>query len=426
MSEPKPVPLGPWSRGVNNVDDLQAPVFQPPTKPGDPPAQLRLAENVDLDRFGYPRRRQGRTKRLTLTDGRALAAFGDTLLLVDGDTLFRVEPNGWSKTTLATGLPTEQPVIWAGHGGSIWWACGEARGSLRNGAPFVWGLPTPTILSATPTAGGLAPGRYLVTATIERDGLESGAQQPVLVDLPDGGGIALNLTHATADAISLYCTDPDGKVPYFAASHDPGDAYTLDSLPTTDPCEFIGCHPPPVGQALVGYGGRLLIAADNILYWSLPLAYHHWRTGLDLQSFPGRITLLAPLDGGFYVGTEREVVFLPGDDPENWSPRTVDTRPALEGASIQIDGRKLPEINYPGTVQVWATTDGLAAGLPDGTVRHLTDGRLAVDPHQAATLAYREERGLRQILMSLRDRQAVSSFGASDAATCRIVRAKSV
>ena len=410
------VPLGPWPLGVNNVDDLQSPVFQPSEK--GPPPQLRTAENVDLDRHGLPRRRQGRIKRLSLADGRALASFGDTLLLVDGDSLFRVEPNGWSQYLLAHGLPTDQPVMMAEHGGSVWWACGDVRGSLRQGIPFHWGLPTPAILSATPTAGGLPPGRYLVTATVERDGLESGAQQPVLVDLPNGGGISVQVATAPAETL-LYCSTPDGKTPFFAATGS-----RIESLPTTDPCDFIGCHPPPEGHLLAGFGGRLLLAADNILYWSLPGAYHHWRTGLDLQLFPDRITMLAPLDGGFYVGTEREVMWIQGDDPENWSPRTVDTRPALEGTSLLIDGRKIPELQYPGVVQVWATTDGLAAGLPDGTVRHLTDGRLAIDPHQHATLAYREERGLRQILMGLRDRQAVSSFGASDTATCRIIRAQ--
>ena len=415
MSEPI-VPLGPWHLGVNNVDDLQSPVFQPSEK--GPPPQLRTAENVDLDRYGLPRRRQGRIKRLSLADGRALASFGDTLLLVDGDSLFRVEPNGWSQYLLTHGLPTDQPVMMAEHGGSVWWACGDVRGSLRQGIPFHWGLPTPAILSATPTAGGLAPGRYLVTATVERDGLESGAQQPVLVELPAGGGIEVTVS-ATTDPVNLYCSTPDGKTPFFASTGS-----RIESLPTTDPCDFIGCHPPPEGHLLAGFGGRLLIAESNLLYWSLPGAYHHWRVGLDLQLFPDRITMLAPLDGGFYVGTEREVLWVQGDDPENWSPREVDTRPALEGTSLRVDGRKLPELQYPGVVQVWATTDGLAAGLPDGTVRHLTDGRLAIDPHQHATLAYREERGLRQILMGLRDRQAVSSFGASDTATCRIVRAQ--
>lgn len=411
------IPLGPWPQGVNNVDDLQAPVFQPSEK--GPPPQLRLAENVDLDRHGLPRRRVGRTKRLELNDGRALASLGDWLLLVDGDALSIVNPDGWGLMPVATGLSLDKPVIWAEHGGSVWWACGASRGSFRANEIFHWGLPTPSILSATPTAGSLPPGRYLVTATIERNGLESGAQQPVLIDLPEGGGIAVFTNADPGEQVLLYCSDPNGKIPYYAMAGS-----TIESVLTTDPCEFIGCHPPPEGQLMAGFGGRLLIAADNALYWSLPGAYHHWRTSLDLQLFPNRITMLAPLDGGFYVGTEAEVFWIQGDDPENWTPRRVDAHPAIEGTSLRLDGRKLPSLQYPGVVQVWATTDGLAAGLPDGTVRHLTDGRLAIDPHQHATLAYREERGLRQILMGLRDSTARNSFGASDTATCRIVRAQ--
>jgi len=100
---------------------------------------------------------------------------------------------------------------------------------------------TPTILSATPTDGGLAPGRYLVTATIERDGLESGAAQPMLVELLNGGGIELRVTHGDADFLSLYCSDPNGKLPYFVLfDADPisGDSVYIDAAPTTDPCEF--------------------------------------------------------------------------------------------------------------------------------------------------------------------------------------------
>jgi hypothetical protein len=412
------VPLGPWPKGVNNVDDLQSPVFQPSSK--GPPPQLRAAENVDLDRHGLPRRRQGRTKRLSLADGRALASFGNWLLLVDGDTLFQVIPDTWTTRDLATGLPTDQPVMMAEHGGSVWWACGDARGSLRAGDPFYWGLPTPHIFSATPTAGGLPPGRYLVTATVERDGLESGAPQPILVDLPEGGGILVE--HGIVDGdLQFYCSDPNGKLPYFA-----GTSSLIDSVLTTDPCEFIGCHPPPEGSILAGFGGRLLIANDNVLYWSLPGAYHHWRINLDLQLFPSRITMLAPHKNGFYVGTTNGVYWVQGDDPENWSPTLVDTHPALDGRSLELDGYKIPELQSNDVVRVWATTDGIAVGNSSGAVAHPTASYLAINPHTFSAITYREERGLRQILMGLRDQTATNAFAASDTASCRIVKAQSV
>ena len=135
--------------------------------------------------------------------------------------------------------------------------------------------------------------------------------------------------------------------------------------------------------------------------------------------------MIAPLDGGFYVGTEQEVYWVQGDDPENWSPKLVDHRPALEGKTLLIDSRKIPSLQTTGVVRVWASTDGAAVGLPGGAVRHLTDGVLSTDPHKYATIAYREDRSLRQILMGLREKVSTTNFGASDTATCRIVRAKS-
>ena len=412
------IPLGPWPKGVNNVDDLKSPVFQHSEK--GPPPQLRAAENVDLDRNGLPRRRQGRTKRLSLTDGRALASLQGLLLLVDGDTLHDVDPNGWYKTVLATGLPSDKPVIWESHAGSVWWACGDVRGSIQLGIPFLWGLPTPSILSATPTTGGLPPGRYLVTATIERLGVESGAPHPVLVELPEGGGILVQTNTDPAET-QLYCSDPDGKLPYFA-----GTGTVIESQLTTDPCDFIGCHPPPEGSVLAGFGGRLLIATDNVLRWSLPGGYHHWRVNLDLQLFPSRITMLATHKNGFYVGTTTGVYWVQGDDPENWSPNLVDTHPALDGPSIELDGYKLPELQSNDVVRVWATTDGIAVGNSSGAVAHPTASYLAINPHNFSAITYREDRGLRQILMGLRDQTATNAFAASDTASCRIVKARPV
>lgn len=420
MAEDSPyVPLGPWPFGINNVDELQSSPFQP----GEQGAQLRTATNVDIDRGGYLKRRKGRTKKLELTDGRALFAVDRRLAVVDAGDLILVDPNGWFAETLISELPDE-PFVFTEYGGSLWWLCGDQRGRFENTALTTWGLPTPFLLNTQSTPyGSLPAGRYLVTATIERNNLESGAPHPSLVELHEPGGIELFLGAVPLDAtVNLYCSDPDGTLVYFARQVLAGAPYIIEQRPTTEPLDLMGAYPPPAGQVLVGFSGRLLIGAGNLLYWSLPGAYHHWRIGLDVQLFPDRITMIAPLEEGFYVGTEREVYWIGGNDPENWEPRRVDTQPAFEGSSLRLDGRKFPGLEFPGAVQCWMSTDGLAAGMPDGMTRHFTHGRLSIKPHQKASLAYREEEGVRQVLAALQNQKSANPFGASDRATCRIIR----
>lgn len=75
-------------------------------------------------------------------------------------------------------------------------------------------------------------------------------------------------------------------------------------------------------------------------------------------------------------------------------------------------------------VLVWASATGPVAGLPGGVIVHLTEENVAMHGHANASLAFREERGIAQIMMQLRDRNAVNEFGFSDRMEATIVRAK--
>jgi hypothetical protein len=167
----------------------------------------------------------------------------------------------------------------------------------------------------------------------------------------------------------------------------------------------------------------MLIASGSALYWSQPLAYHHFRIQTDVQLFPERIVLLAALDSGFFIATGSRTYWVSGDEPDQWQPRVVDTRPVAEGEPLRVSAHKLPKLQSEGEVLVWATSDGFVAGLADGTVQHLTDGRLAVDAFKQSALAFREVDGLRQILLSLQTKESETRFGATDRVTCRVIRA---
>ena len=405
--------------GVNNVDDPKTAGFQ--VDPNTGLSQfLTAAQNVDLDKDGYARRRVGRTKRLDLTSAHSLYAWGDRMFLVDSGTLYEVAPD-YGLRALDTGVG-QQPLSYAVVGGQLLYANETKVGAVDS----FWGVQMPSSPLLTPTSGGMLAGRYLVAVTAVRDGVESGARQPSTVQLSAGGGITLDIAgiDPSADALNIYCTQPNGRELYWVMETTPSSPVMVNlTPPSTDTLTTLGHYPPMPGQQIALYRGHMLVASGAVLYWSQPLAYHHFRIQTDVQLFPSRITLLAAHDRGFYVGCGTGTYWVDGSNPDEWQPRLVDSRPPAEGLPLWVDGHKLPTLQAQGRVSLWATADGFVAGLADGSVQHLTDGRLAIDAHRHASLAFREENGLRQVLMSLQEKESDTRLGASDRVTCRVIKA---
>jgi hypothetical protein len=286
------------------------------------------------------------------------------------------------------------------------------------------------MVSSAP-GGALRAGRYLVAVTCETaDGLESGARGTVAFEAAEGATLVLSgfAVDPAAALVNVYVSDCDGTVPFFV------DAVFPDQLPiavpqvglTTDALDGLGWYPPLPGQCTALYRGRLLVARDAVLQWSQPLGFHHFARATDIQMFEGRIVLLEALDDGFYVATPTATYWVSGEEPEGWQPRMVDSSAAAEGPALWVPGQALPGLGYDGPVLVWASADGFVAGLPGGRIVHLSAGKVAMDAHARATLAYRESPGLRQILLGLREQGASSRLASSDRVSCRVIKAGAV
>lgn len=415
----KTLPIGPWPKGINNVDDPKSAGFQPSEQ--NLPL-LTKAQNIDLDRNGWVRRRVGRTKRLDLTSAHSLYVDSrDRMFLVDDGTLYEVFSD-YGLREVDTGL-SDRPVSYAEVAGQVFYANESKVGAIDS----FWGIRMPSSPFALPAiAGILQPGRYLVAITAVRDGVESGARQPTAVSLSKPGGLTLSFVNVdpNADAIRVYCSDPNGQELYWAGDFAPSSPIELKSYrESQDPLTTFNHYPPLPGQHIASFRGRMLIAADRTLYWSQPLAYHHFRIQTDAQLFPDRISLLGVFDSGFFVAAGDRTYWVSGTEPDDWTPRVVDIRRVAEGEPLRVPAQKLPSLQGQGEVLVWATEDGFVAGLPDGSVRHLTDGRLAIDAYKQSALAYREQSGLRQILLNLQTKASDSLFGATDKMEAKVIRA---
>lgn len=424
MAEPGIVSLGPF-QGINNIDAATGGVFQLQTEQGQPAPFLLEAVNVDLDRMGWLRRRTGQTKRISLNNAHSLAVVGGQLVVVENGWLFTISVNSWTITSVG-GMCGNDETRFLEAGGEIYWVSPSSVGRYpdRN-----WGLSHVTTPEVVASSGGsLLAGRYLVVLTSEdASGLESGYGQPSVVEVDNGDKIVLsNFSYdAWTASLNVYVSDANGTVPFLVANVPPSNSITISQVDvTTDPAFGQGLFPPPFGQQLGLFRGRILVASGNVLYWSQPLGYHHFAYGTDVQLFDSRIVMLGCLDEGFYVAVESGKTFwIQGDDPENWQPKLVDVGMVAEGEPLKMPGRNLAPLNYDGLVLVWATQSGFMVGLPTGQLVPLTVNKVAMDANKKATLVYRESPGLQQILLGLREKGLSTQLGSSDRVSCTVIKA---
>ena len=430
----QPISLGPF-RGVNNIDARNSSVFQLPLSPEVPSPFLRAAINVDLDREGWPRKRQGRTKVMELTDGHSGFAFQDVVYFVNGTDLIAVEKKDWANpVTLYQGLVPGARVSFCEVGGQIFWCNGAQRGRIVGTQAFEWGMSRPRITSLGQTTGPLRPGRYMVAVTAEtEDDQESGAFNASDINVTQGA-IVVNIAPCSYPFINIYVSDPDGSS-LFWARRVPTDQFPVivnETSVSTDLLDSIAYGPTPLGHIVREFRGRLLVALGNVLYFSSPISPHLFRLGTDFQMFDSRILMLEPLTEGFYIATETVTYWVEGAEPAEWRPRVVDKRKVAEGPGLRLSGRKVEGLNAEtvyrrvqqpaAEVVIWMTQDGPAFGMSSGQVQLLFDGVVAMEQAERAALGFREIGGLRQVLMSLQQ-PTENRFAATDRVTCTVIKA---
>lgn len=397
----KPIPIGPWPLGADNVADEQASVFQ--LSKGKA-ARLRAAVNVNLDDDGWPERRAGMALAYGAQAARTAVSLNGMLLLQDGGRIVRLLPA--PQAVLVSGLGGA-PVRFCAFQRQVFWSDGSACGCIdRNGAATNWGLAVPAV-SASAVAGTLAAGTYRVAATfVDAAGREGGAAQAAALTLTSPGAlrVAIPVRDPNARYVEIYASAGANQPDLFwcrrvALGHVP---VTLSDLRiSTRPLRTQHLRGPVAGAGLFTYRGYLLTWSGARLYRSQPKAPHLWDLRTQRFIFPGTVRTALALADGFYVGTDAGLFWVAGEDPAAWRVLQVDDRVYLAGGR-RLAARKLPALQAGGVVALLASRDGLMVGLPGGQVMAATDGRLALPgTATAASIAYREAGKYRQVLMAL-------------------------
>lgn len=347
---------------------------------------LAVADNVTLDRSRRLARRAGAT-RCSGLPAHSLWSEGESAMFVSGTDLRRIDYT-LAVTPVSSGL-SGAPVSFARGGDTVYFSDGTTPRAIGAAGVRSWGLEVPPALFVVPTAGNLVPGRYGLAYTYLRsDGQESGASETVFADVPAGGGLQLTTIDALdPDVVAkrVFMTTPDGEVLLHVAYLSKGtNTYVpkaVEIFEANEPLttQFMG--PPPAGQLVAYYRGRMFVAQGRFLYPSEPFAYELFdqRNYIELDD---DITMLAPLEdrsgdaSGFFVGTRKSSGIIAGSDPATFSYVAKSSFGVVQGALAYIDGALFDKGQYGAReLPMWLSTEGLCLGTPGLDVTNLTRDR---------------------------------------------------
>lgn len=183
------------------------------------------------------------------------------------------------------------------------------------------------------------------------------------------------------------------------AEEDP-EAYvfTRDKKPTTSgrleglkPDSF--ASPPPPGQVLGYFRGRVYVGTENFLVYSRPFDYERFDLRNDFFAFDAPVQTFAAVDDGIFVGTRAQTLFISGEDPAKASQKVVLPYGGVLGTEQYIGSGELAKPNskdeerITGGAAIWMGPRGPVIGKSGGVVEELTAKRF-LPPYATSGAAF--------------------------------------
>lgn len=377
--------------GINNKLDAER-VKTTATR-DDASVDLVAAVNVDIDNSKRLSRRPGQTLKVAGA-AHSLWSNGATALFVAAGSMF-VMNEGFGVTEVAAGLSGAQ-MSYADVNGMIYHSNGEVTAVVDAGHVRAWGMDIRDIqVRAIAATGSMEAGIYLYAATFtDADGRESGTGLAQRLDLPFGGAMAFNWAvpdQPNVMKINLYVSQANGEAMYLAATRDIEDqTFSYVGGERVLPLETQWMDAPPAGQVLCLYRGRIYIGMEDVMYATAPLSYEHCDMR-DYRAFDGSpINIIAAVDSGLFVGTGQGVYFLSGTGfGDNTLLRKM-AAGAVRGSLVYADGQAVtgnPALSGV-IVVLFATTEGIVMGTPDGSLVNLTFERFEMPEGQGGAAVF--------------------------------------
>jgi len=151
-------------------------------------------------------------------------------------------------------------------------------------------------------------------------------------------------------------------------------------------------HSPPPGQLLEIYLGRIFIAANDVVWYTEPYAYHWVDYSENFLVQSSWVTMLRAVNGGMFIGTTTGLFFLQGNferlDRISSAAVVIGTDVLCEKDDLQRD--LVEGIRQTGPGIICTSNEGILFLGEGGFVRNLTKDRLEY-PVQNEGTAYISE-----------------------------------
>jgi len=413
---PKTVELTTFN-GLNNV--------LPPERTD--PKYLKTAMNIDIDKSGGIRKRKGYTRVDTGNYHSLWADGGDCFAVKDGN-IVQIRDD-YSISNIFTGVG-DTPISFAKVDDSTYYTSEGYTGVITAGVRRSFGIggPNPRPLLSLGN-GVLTKGTYQVSLTyVASDGRESGASLAQVVDVPANGAIVLSgiptSPDSSVDRVRVYCSTPNGEVLYLVDElPHPVASFTIFAVHGgMTPLKSFNVYQAPNGHLIRYAHGRMLIAQDNILWYSEPFAYEWWKPHSNFYVFEDRITAIMPTEGGMWVAADK-LYYLMGKDITQVRRKEVEPVKVVEGSDVKIVGSYIFIENTPiGYKWLVTTNKGIYVCFNDGIALNMTEKNVSFPEAEKGTATFIQEEGINRYVSLLQKKRDSDNTAVGDLVTATIIR----
>ena len=352
--------------------------------------QVRDAVNVDIDDTGTVSMRAGLRKLtdMPLKNLWQSPLHGDSFGTL-GDQWVKVNPQNWATEPLATIGEGRAAHVVLNNVVLVAGAAGLLTFDGMKAVPLTLAKPASPMVAAG--AGSLPGGKYGVAVAWMRGNLESPLSPMTTCTVPDGGGLEITFPLAldsTVTGVRLYLTRQNGGELNRAGDYPAGLAQvSVPLLPKPGAAaQWQHMEPMPTGPHLGVWQGRLVTASTNVLRFSEAMAYHVHDPRHGFVQMPQRITFVAPVDGGIWVGQVDHVAFLSGNTPQELGMLRKTAKAPVPFSVVYLDSETAGEVSGGGAAVVaWLADNGFVLGSPGGQVMETQAKRLKGIRGQSAT-----------------------------------------
>lgn len=349
-----------------------------------PATYLSKADNVDIGEDRVIRRRSGMELAIP---GKAHSLWADrdgAFAVVDGQ-LLSLSQN-LTPTVLRTGMPSARVSYSRGADGAVYWTNGAVLRKVQQGADRPVAERQPGQPGVSVGAGGLRSGRYLVSVTVDGPAGESAPSEPLVAVVPDGGALSISAPLEAGQKLRVYVSGPNGDV-LTAAGESTSGTVTVPVYQGDGRILSTRVGPMPSGQLLARFDARLVVASENVVWFSRPWHYGVTDPVSDYIPFPSRVTMVLPSRAGLFIAADKTYLLAQVGG---------EMREVLPFGSVEGAAGTNPE---DGTV-FWHTERGLAIANAAGEVGLVQNDVLMFPEAKNGSVLWREREGSRHILAS--------------------------